>query len=80
MCVQNRNSTEYHVILTAIFVYSEADIVSAYTNLIRGRSTTYRHQSKKSIMTVEEQVKCLIDIATDSSILGASFIGFQPWL
>lgn len=29
--------------------------------------------------SVAEQVDCLIDLASDPSILGRSWVGFQPW-
>ena len=28
---------------------------------------------------VEEQVDCLIDHATDSNILGRTWVGWEPW-
>ena len=32
------------------------------------------------VLTVEEQVDCLVDMATDGNILGRIFIGWSPWI
>lgn len=31
-------------------------------------------------LTVEEQVDCLVDQATDANILGRTYIGWRPWV
>lgn len=69
-----------NLIFTYKFVYSDADVILAYTRLITGLPNTYRNKIKKRILTVEEQVKCLIDIARDPCVLGVSYIGLQPWI
>lgn len=32
------------------------------------------------VLTVEEQVDCLVDMATDANILGRIYIGWCPWI
>lgn len=70
----------FSLLIEVLFICSDPEIVLAYTNLIKGQPHTYRYRKQDSIMTIEEQVKCLIDISTDLSVLGASYIGFQPWV
>lgn len=31
-------------------------------------------------LSVEEQVDCLIDQATDPNILGRTYVGWEPWM
>lgn len=34
----------------------------------------------KECDSVEEQVACLIDHATDPNILGRTYVGWEPWV
>ena len=36
--------------------------------------------SESHVLTVEEQVDCLVDMATDANILGRIYIGWNPWI
>ncbi|XP_031631692.1 DNA-dependent protein kinase catalytic subunit-like [Contarinia nasturtii] len=54
-------------------------VIPAYIKLLKGSNQKYRHNLPKEDLTVEQQVKCLIDLATDPSVLGAAYIGFKPW-
>jgi len=31
-------------------------------------------------LTADQQVDCLIDLATDPNILGRSWVGWEPWM
>jgi len=31
-------------------------------------------------LTVDQQVDCLVDHATDPNILGRAFVGLEPWM
>lgn len=39
-----------------------------------------RAQLGERELSVEEQVDCLIDQATDPNILGRTFVGWEPWM
>lgn len=52
----------------------------AYLKLTMGDSTRdVRAKMESSGLSVEQQVACLIDLATDTSILGITYAGFEPW-
>ena len=39
-----------------------------------------RAQVGKRCSSVEEQIACLIDHATDPNILGRTYVGWEPWV
>lgn len=39
-----------------------------------------RARLRETELSVEEQVDCLIDQATDPNILGRTFAGWEPWM
>lgn len=48
-------------------------------NPIMERSKILAEKGEKSRLTVEEQIKCIIDQSTDANILGRTWIGWQPF-
>ena len=32
------------------------------------------------VLTVEEQVDCLVDLATDKNVIGRIYVGWSPWI
>ncbi|XP_055310881.1 DNA-dependent protein kinase catalytic subunit-like [Sitodiplosis mosellana] len=62
------------------FYCCDADITSKYKKLLIGTPDRFRYKLAKRNLTVKEQVECLIDIASDPAILGASFEGTRPWV
>ena len=36
--------------------------------------------AKQGVLSVEQQVDCLVEQATDPNILGRTWIGWSPWL
>lgn len=43
-------------------------------------SHNIRARHKEKDLSVEEQVECLIDQATDPNILGRVWVGWEPWI
>lgn len=64
----------------SFFIHSEINVLAAYLKILKGLPTGFRYKLKSRGLTADEQVKCLIDIARDPSVLGVSFYGYQPWL
>lgn len=64
-------------------VSTNKDLHAAYVDMINGDSNTIRNKFKESpnseILTVEDQVTCLIELATDKAILASTYIGWDPW-
>lgn len=54
---------------------------SGYLGLVQGNATVnIRSQLPADNLTVEQQIKCLIDMATDPALLGISYEVFRPWI
>ena len=47
---------------------------------IRKRLLDATKKPEEHYLTVEEQVDCLIDQATDAGILGRTYIGWKAWI
>lgn len=54
--------------------------VRKYAALLKGERECIRRNLPKSGLNVEQQVNCLIDLATDEAVLGIAFIGLFPWM
>ncbi|KAG4079582.1 hypothetical protein HA402_014371 [Bradysia odoriphaga] len=55
--------------------------MEGYLNFLNGHQQhNIRARLPETGLTVEEQVQCLIDMATDPALLGIIFFGFQPWI
>ncbi|KAG4070139.1 hypothetical protein HA402_013382 [Bradysia odoriphaga] len=55
--------------------------MDGYMNLLKGvRQANIRARLPETGLTVEQQVQCLIDMATDPALLGIQFTGFDPWI
>ena len=44
------------------------------------RQLNIRAMAEVQCSSVEEQVACLIDLATDANILGRTYQGWEPWV
>lgn len=53
--------------------------LNVYVNLAKGTINNVRKKTDE-YLSVEEQVQCLIDLATDRNILGRMYIGYRPWV
>lgn len=53
--------------------------LKAYIDAVRGNNNE-RLKAKDEGLSVEEQVVCLIEQATDENILGRAYHGFAPWI
>lgn len=62
------------------FLSSRPDVIEKYSSVLRGDKESVRSTLPMSGLNVEQQVKCLIDLATDEAVLGITFIGLFPWL
>ncbi|KAG4073019.1 hypothetical protein HA402_009438 [Bradysia odoriphaga] len=55
--------------------------MNGYLNLLKGvGQANIRARLPEAGLTVEQQVQCLIDMATDPALLGITFSGFNPWI
>jgi hypothetical protein len=52
----------------------------AATKYVSTRAQLLRERGEKARLTVEEQVTCLIEQATDLNILGRTWCGWQPFI
>lgn len=48
--------------------------------LLSQRSRILKENGEKYRLTVEEQVKCIIEQSTDLNILGRTWLGWQPFI
>jgi DNA-dependent protein kinase catalytic subunit len=48
--------------------------------LMGDRSDNIRTKHPPSGLTTEQQVACLIDLATDPNVLGRFWVGWEPWM
>ncbi|XP_055921547.1 DNA-dependent protein kinase catalytic subunit-like isoform X2 [Eupeodes corollae] len=62
-------------------VSKNIEYLEGYMKILRGhRQFNIRSRLPKDKLSVEDQVKCLIDQATDPAVLGISYVGFSPWI
>lgn len=55
--------------------------MAGYLDLLNGHQQhNVRARLSEDGLTVEEQVQCLTDMATDPALLGIQYYGFQPWI
>lgn len=60
---------------------SKRQYLDAYLRILKGNAkTNIRARAPEYGLNVEEQVNCLIDLATDQSVLGITYQGLTPWL
>lgn len=55
-------------------------VMDAYSAILQGARNCVRANLPTGGLSVEEQVQCLIDLATDPAVLGITFYGIFPWL
>lgn len=58
----------------------DAPFLKALKSTCGGNKESKRAQSKATGLSVEDQVACLIDQATDPRILGKTYQGWEPWV
>lgn len=61
-------------------VAAKEKLMEVYKNLLGGEQNSYRKNVAASDLTVEEQVSCLIEIATDKAVLASIYLGWDPWV
>lgn len=52
----------------------------AYERLVDGDEDNVRRRMNEDGLTVEEQVSCLINMATDKALLACIYLGWDPWI
>ena len=52
----------------------------SYEHNVRKKLLDKTNNPEKEFLSVEEQVDCLVDQATDSNLLGRAFCGWYPWV
>lgn len=57
------------------------DTIDDYLKIVKG-DPQYDVRARKGsdLLSVEEQVDCLLDLATDRNVLGRMYPGYQPWI
>lgn len=63
-------------------IHANKPYTSALEGIVRGdHSRNIRARIPGTVCrTVQEQVECLLDQATDPNLLGRIFLGWQPWV
>ena len=62
-------------------IHANKPYTSALEGIVRGDSSrNARARAGTVCQTVQEQVDCLLDQATDPNLLGRIFLGWQPWV
>lgn len=57
------------------------EYLAGYLRLVAGETQhNVRTRLAEDGLTAEEQVQCLLDMATDPALLGISWTGMQPWI
>lgn len=69
--------------LSAGNIKSKDELFKAYKAIINGSDDSLRKKFENGpsgeILTVEDQITCLTELATDKAILGTTYIGWDPW-
>ncbi|CAG5107248.1 Similar to PRKDC: DNA-dependent protein kinase catalytic subunit (Gallus gallus) [Cotesia congregata] len=63
--------------------HSDEKYYSRYSAILKGKDddqSSMRMRIRDGNLTPEEQVKCLLDQATDLNILGRTYAGWSPWI
>lgn len=62
-------------------IAAHPEYLEAYLKLLAGE---HQHNIRARLaaqgLTAEQQVQCLLDMATDPALLGISWTGMQPWI
>ncbi|XP_059610251.1 DNA-dependent protein kinase catalytic subunit-like [Phlebotomus argentipes] len=62
-------------------VIANTTFLEGYRNILKGdEDMNVRTQLPDINLSVEDQVSCLIDLATDPAILGVCYMYFHPWI
>lgn len=54
-------------------------MLRCYEDLADGGNDALRVKMKDDELSVEDQVTCLIEMATDKALLASVYLGFDPW-
>ncbi|KAL7018811.1 hypothetical protein ACKWTF_010922 [Chironomus riparius] len=69
--------------LSAGNIKSKEALFEAYKAMINGNGGSLRKKFENGpsgeMLTVEDQITCLTELATDKAILGTTYIGWDPW-
>lgn len=61
-------------------IAANPELLDRYTTLTDGGSDSIRKRMDNEGLTVEDQVSCLIEMATDKSLLALIYLGWDPWI
>jgi hypothetical protein len=71
---ENKYIKEFcNVILGLSAIDEKGEFIMLRTKLLKEKKKTYQ-------LTVEEQVKCIIEQSTDPDILGRAYFGWEPYI
>lgn len=52
----------------------------SYISLVKGDVKEDIRARKGHVVSIEEQIDCLLDLATDRNVLGRMYEGYCPWI
>jgi DNA-dependent protein kinase catalytic subunit len=55
-------------------------VVDTESNFVLERTRLLKEKGEKYRLSVEEQVRCIIEQSTDSNILGRTWVGWKPYI
>lgn len=58
---------------------AKPDMLRRYKRLVTGESSNLRNNVAEEELSVEDQVSCLIEMATDKTLLAMIYLGWDPW-
>lgn len=58
----------------------KTELLNRYKVLTKGEVGSIRYGMNNDELTVQDQVSCLIDMATDKSLLALIYLGWDPWV
>lgn len=63
-----------------IVICRSPEYLNSYLKILKGNKNNKRTKFGLLDLSADEQVDCLIDIATDPAILGITFSGYKPYI
>lgn len=61
-------------------IASKPELLARYKVLTEGEGDSERKKMAKEDLNVEDQVTCLIEMATDKTLLAITYLGWDPWI
>ncbi len=66
--------------LSSGMVASDPNVLNVYLKILNGeKGKNIRAELPDDKLSVDQQVSCLVDLATDNYVLGSTYFGWDPW-